>query len=62
MSTVHRILLIAFARPATGPTVGGRRRAGAAGAAGAAIRQSMGPDVLTCTPWAGLYVEGPDAS
>jgi len=55
MSTVHRILLTAFARP--GRTVAGRR----AGDTGATTRQSMGHDVLTCTPWAGLYVEGPDA-
>jgi hypothetical protein len=59
MSTVHRILLIAFALSATGRTVAGRR---GAGDAGATIRQSIGPDVLTCTPWAGLYVEGPGAS
>ncbi|MFE4837852.1 hypothetical protein ACFRAU_24605 [Arthrobacter sp. NPDC056691] len=60
MSTVHRILLIAFARSVAGRTVAGRRRAGAMG--GAAIRQSMGSEVLTCAPWAGLCVEGPDAA
>ncbi|MET3936784.1 hypothetical protein [Arthrobacter sp. OAP107] len=62
MSTVHRILLIAFARssrPVAGRAAAGRRRAGDSGAA---TRQSLGHDVLTCTPWAGLYVEGPDAS
>lgn len=61
MSTVHRILLIAFAssdRRMGGRTVAGLRQAGDAGAT---ARQSMGHDVLTCTPWAGLYVEGPDA-
>lgn len=57
MSTVHRILLIAFAR--SGRPLGGRRRAGDVGAA---TRQSMGSEALTCTPWAGLYAEGPDAS
>jgi len=25
-------------------------------------QQSTGSDVLTCTPWAGLYAEGPGAS
>jgi hypothetical protein len=72
MSTVHRILLTAFARsdrrvaaraaggrPAAGRPVAGRLRAGDSGAA---TRHSLGHDILTCTPWAGLYVEGPDAS
>ena len=62
MSTVHRILLTAFARsdrPVAGRAVAGRRRAGDSGAT---AQQSLGHDVLTCTPWAGLYVEGTDAS
>lgn len=62
MSTVHRILLIAFARsdrPVAGRTIAGRNRTGDMG--GAATRQSMGSEVLTCAPWAGLCVEGPDA-
>ncbi|MFE4542835.1 hypothetical protein [Arthrobacter sp. NPDC056727] len=57
MSTVHRILLIAFTR--SGHSLAGRRRAGGAGVT---ARPSMGSEVLTCTPWAGLYVEGPGAS
>jgi hypothetical protein len=62
MSTVHRILLIAFIR--SGHAVAGRPIAGRwrTGDGGAAARQSLGSDVLTCTPWAGLYIEGPDAS
>ena len=57
MSTVHRILLTAFARSGR-PVTGRRREAGT----GAASRQSIGSEVLTCTPWAGLYVEGRAAS
>jgi hypothetical protein len=57
MSTVHRILLSAFSRSGR-PVAGGRSAAGV----GATARQPMGPEVLTCTPWAGLYVEGPAAS
>jgi hypothetical protein len=57
MSTVHRILLSAFARSAR--PLAGRRLAGNVGAM---AQQSTGSDVLTCTPWAGLYVEGPGAS
>ncbi|WP_180987350.1 hypothetical protein [Arthrobacter sp. AFG20] len=57
MSTFHRILLIAFAR-SDRPTAGRRL----AGKVSPTAQQSMGSDVLTCTPWAGLYVEGPTAS
>jgi hypothetical protein len=57
MSTVHRILLTAFSRSGR-PVAGGRRAAGV----GATARQRVGSEVLTCTPWAGLYVEGPAAS
>lgn len=57
MRTVHRILLIAFTR--SDRPIAARRRAGYAGAAS---RQSLGSEVLTCTPWAGLYVEGPGVS
>lgn len=57
MSTVHRILLITFAR--SGRPVTDRRRVAGVGAAS---RQSIASGVLTCTPWAGLYVEGPAAS
>ncbi|MFC7847373.1 hypothetical protein ACFUTU_02740 [Arthrobacter sp. NPDC057388] len=59
MSTVHRILT-AFARSGR-PLSGGRRAAGVDAGRGAG-RQTAGSDVLTCTPWAGLYVEGPAAS
>ncbi|WP_353710554.1 hypothetical protein [Arthrobacter sp. K5] len=57
MSTVHRILLSAFARSAR--PIAGRRLAGNVSPM---AQQSMGSDVLTCTPWAGLYVEGHNAS
>lgn len=57
MSIFHRILLIAFAR--SDRPIAGRRRAGNVGAAS---RQTPGSEVLTCTPWAGLYAERPDAS
>jgi hypothetical protein len=57
MSTVYRILLSTFSRSGR-PVASGRRAAGV----GATARQPMGPEVLTCTPWAGLYAEGPAAS
>ena len=57
MSIFHRILLIAFAR--SDRPIAGRRRAGDVGATS---QQTLGSEVLTCTPWAGLYAEGPDAS
>ncbi len=57
MSTVHRILLSAFAR--SDRPVSGRRPAGNGSPT---AQQSTGSDVLSCTPWAGLYVEGPGAS
>ncbi|WP_175304963.1 hypothetical protein [Arthrobacter globiformis] len=57
MSTVHRLLLSAFARSAR--RIAGRRLAGNVSPI---AQPSMGSDVLTCTPWAGLYVEGRIAS
>ena len=61
MSTVHRILLTALGR--SGRPVTGRGRAAGVGAGtGEGSPQSMGSDVLTCAPWAGLYVEGLAAS
>jgi hypothetical protein len=57
MSIVHRILLSTFAR--SNRSTAGRRRAADVCAAGP---QSQDCEVLTCTPWAGLYVEGPCAS
>ncbi|HKS00627.1 MAG TPA: hypothetical protein VJS86_03055 [Arthrobacter sp.] len=59
MSTVHRILLSALGRsgrPVTG------RAAGVGAGTGEGSPQSMGSAVLTCAPWAGLYVEGLAAS
>jgi hypothetical protein len=53
MSTVHRILLIAFAL-SDRPFAGCRRAGDAVGAP----RPSLGSEALTCAPWAGLYVEG----
>lgn len=56
MSTVHRILASAF----------GHSRRQNPGRhqdvdLGAVTRQFVGSDVLTCTPWAGLYFEGQGA-
>src|SRR5919205_2096066 len=44
------------------PRHGARARAGVGAGTGEGSPQSMGSDVLTCTPWAGLFVEGPAAS
>lgn len=55
MSTVQRILLTALARSGR-PAAGGRTATGAT-----AGRQSIGSEVLTCTPWAGLDFEDPAA-
>jgi hypothetical protein len=52
MGTFHRILAIVFGRSRS-PVPSSYQ----AGKLGAACRQVVGSDVLTCTAWAGLYVE-----
>lgn len=55
MRTFHRILAIVFGRSRS-PIASSHL----AGNLGAVCRQVVGSDVLTCTAWAGLYVEDMD--